>query len=124
MRWLRRRCRSFPCSALFFLPSGIAQHLFDGTYNVGPSPVEVLEVQLFDELGQRQLPGLLPSVGQAAKLLLAQPQLPGHLDMGMGEPVALPRLDPGLVRLRYILLRYGSPVHWKPPDVAEGPGPL
>ena len=47
--------------------------------------LEVLEVQLFDILGQGQFPGFLLRVGQAAKLLRIQPQLSGHLDVGMGK---------------------------------------
>ena len=106
------------------LPSGIAHHLFDGTYNVGPSPVEVLEVQLFDELGQRQLPGLLPSVGQAAELLRVQPQLSGHLDMGTGKLAAPSRLDRWSVLLCYLLLRHRSSIQRKGAHVAEDSGPL
>ena len=64
----------------------------------------MLEVQLFDILGQRQLPGFLLRVGQAAELLGIQPQLSGHLDVGMGKMVALPRIDPSLVFFRYLIL--------------------
>jgi len=71
---------------------------------------KVLKIQLLDELGQGQFPGLLLGVGQTAELLGIQPQLPGHLDVGMGKAVALPRLNPGLVLLRYLPLRNASPI--------------
>jgi len=71
---------------------------------------KVLKIQLLDELGQGQFPGLLLGVGQTAELLGIQPQLPGHLDVGMGKAVALPRLNPRLILLWYLLLYHGSPV--------------
>lgn len=45
----------------------------------------MLEIQFLDELGQGQLPGLLLGVCQAAELLGVQPQLSGHLELGMGK---------------------------------------
>ena len=64
----------------------------------------MLEVQLFDILGQRQLPGFLLRVGQAAELLRIQSQLSGHLDVDMGKMVALPCIDPSLVFFWYLFL--------------------
>ena len=64
----------------------------------------MLEVQLFDILGQRQLSGFLLRIGQATELLGIQPQLSGHLDVGMRKMVALPRVDPSLVFFRYLAL--------------------
>jgi hypothetical protein len=77
---------------------------------LGRAFTEVLGIQLFDELRQRQFPGLLLRIGQASKLLGIQPQLPGHLDVGMRKMVALPRIDPRLVLFRYLLLRHGSSI--------------
>jgi hypothetical protein len=93
-RLLRRRCRLLSRSTLFFLPVGIAHYLFDGAYSFGPSFLEVLKIQLLYELGQGRLPGLLLGIGQAAELLRVQPQIPGHLEVGMREMEALARLDP------------------------------
>ena len=69
-------------------------------------------VEFLDELGQRQLPGLLIVIGEAAELFGSQSQFPGHLDVGMGKTVALARLDPLLVLLGYLfLLHHGPPIH-------------
>jgi RNA-directed DNA polymerase len=91
--WLELRRCLFSRFALCFLLVGITDHLLDGAYVIGPAFLEVLEVQLLDELGQGRLPGLLLGVGQAAELLRIQPQLPGHLDVGIGKMEA-PRLNP------------------------------
>jgi hypothetical protein len=72
----------------------IPRHLFDGTNVVRSSFLEVLDVQLFNILGQGQFPGFLLRAGQAVELLRIKPQLSGHLDVGMGKMVALPRIDP------------------------------
>jgi hypothetical protein len=93
-----------PHSALLFLLAIIPHHLFDGADVIRPRFLEVLDVQLFDILRQRQLPGFLLRVGQAAELLGIQSQLSGHLDVGMGKMVALPRIDPSLVFVRYLTL--------------------
>ena len=82
----------------------LPHHLFDGTNVFRSVFLEVLDVQFFDMLWQRQLPGLLLRVGQAAELLGIQPQLSGHLDVGMRKIVALPRIDPSLVFFRYLIL--------------------
>ena len=93
-----------PYFSLLFFPAVILHHLLDGTNVFRPRFVEVLEVQLFDILWQRQLPGFLLRVGQAAELLGIQAQLSGHLDMGMGKIVALARIDPSLIFFRYLTL--------------------
>ena len=87
-----------------FLLAMIPRHLFDGTNVFKAVFLEVLDVQLFDKLGQRQLPGFLLRVGKAAELLRIQAQLSGHLDVGMRKVVALPRIDPSLVFFRYLAL--------------------
>ena len=76
----------------------------DGTNVFRSVFLEVLEVQLFDILGQLQLPGLLLRVGQAAELLRIQSQLSGHLDVGMRKMKTLPRIDPSLVFFLYLFL--------------------
>ena len=83
---------------------GIAHHLLDGTNAIGVVFLEMLEVQLFDELGQGQFLGFLFSVGQSAKLLGIQPQFSIHLDVGMGKMITLPRIDPTLVLFGYLFL--------------------
>jgi hypothetical protein len=83
--------------AVFFAPvfsTVIPHHLLDGMNAIRQRFLEVLEVQLFDILWQRQLPGFLLRVGQAAELLGIQTKLSGHLDVGMRKMVALPRIDP------------------------------
>ena len=82
----------------------VIHNLLDGTNIIRPDFLEMLDVQLFDELGQRQLPGFLLRVGEAAELLGIQPQLSGHLDVGMGKLETLPRFDPSLVFLWYPIL--------------------
>ena len=71
---------------------------------------KVLKIQLLDKLGQGQFPELLFRISESAELLRIQPQFPGHLDMGMGKMEARPRIDPGLVLLRYLPLRNASPI--------------
>jgi hypothetical protein len=86
-----------PYFFLLFLPAVILHYLLDRAHIIRSVFLEVLEVQLLYILGQGQLPGFLLRVGQAAELLRIQPQLSGHLDVGMGKVVALPRIDPSLV---------------------------
>ena len=93
-----------PYFSLLFFPAVIPHHLVDGTNAIRPASLEVLEVQLFDKLRQRQLPGFLIRVGQASELLRIQPQFSGHLDVGMGKMVAFPRIDPSLIFFRYLIL--------------------
>jgi hypothetical protein len=72
----------------------------------------VLEVQLLDKLGQRQLPGFLLRVGKAAELLGIQPQLSGHLDVGIRKMVALARIDPALIFIGYLALCQQTSTFW------------
>jgi hypothetical protein len=44
-------------------------------------PAKPLEVQAFNELGQRFLPGLLIVVGKLAELARVHPELPCHLQL-------------------------------------------
>lgn len=74
------------------------------TFSGRPAFLEVLEIQLLDELRQRQLPGLLIGVGHAAELLRIQTQLPGHLDVSIGKMEAPARFHPPLELFRYLFL--------------------
>jgi hypothetical protein len=65
------------------------------THILGPVSLEALEVQLLDKPGRWRLPGLLIGIDQTAELLRIQPQLPGHLDVGIGKVEAPACLDPG-----------------------------
>ena len=68
----------------------------DGHHDLRPNPAEPLGVQVLDELGQRNLPRLLPVVVQRAELGRVQPKLAGHLHVGVGEPVPCSCVDPSL----------------------------
>jgi hypothetical protein len=77
-----------------FLLAITSRYLFDGTKVFRSVFLEVLDVQLFDILGQGLLPGFLLRVGQTVELFGIQPRLDGYLDVGMGKMAALPRIDP------------------------------
>src|SRR4030067_1067037 len=54
---------------------------------------------------QRHLPRFLPVVVELAELLRIHPKLASHLDVGMRQVMALPRVDPRLhlpVRLLFL----------------------
>jgi hypothetical protein len=59
-------------------------------------PTEPLDIEVFDELGQRGLPRLLAMVVHAAELLRVQPEFARHLHLGMSELVSVAGVDPGL----------------------------
>jgi hypothetical protein len=96
------------------------QYLFDGTNVFRTTPLEVLDVQLFDESRQRQFPGFLPRVGKATKLLPIQAQLSRHLDVSMEKMVTLPRIDPLFFRYLFLLCQRASTYRV---SVCEDPNP-
>ena len=49
---------------------------------------------MFDEVGQRGLPGLLAVIGERAELLWVEPELACHLHVRVREPVTLAGLRP------------------------------
>src|SRR5271169_750188 len=57
---------------------------------------EPLEVEIFDEYGQGNLPRFLLVVVDLAELPRVHPQFPSHLDVGMRQVVASASIDPGL----------------------------
>src|SRR2546427_12394706 len=48
-------------------------------------PVKPFQVALRNALREGELPGLLPMVGEPAKFLRVQPQLPRHLDVQIAQ---------------------------------------
>jgi hypothetical protein len=60
-----------------------------------------------------RFPGFLRRVGKVAGLLGIQPQLSGHLDVGMGKMVALPHFDPSLVFFRYLILLFQRTIPYR-----------
>ena len=64
----------------------------------------MFEIELFNKIRQRQFPGFLFSIGEAAKFLGSHTQFPGHLDMSVGKMVFLPGIDPSLIFLRNLFL--------------------
>jgi hypothetical protein len=102
--WICNFFFDLPHSAPLFLLVIIPHHLVDGTNVFRSVFLEVLDVQLCDKLGKRQLPGFLLRVGQDAELLGIQPQLSGRLEVRMGKMVAPLRIDPSLVFFRYLTL--------------------
>jgi hypothetical protein len=71
--WICNFFFDLPHSAPLFLLVIIPHHLVDGTNVFRSVFLEVLDVQLCDKLGKRQLPGFLLRVGQDAELLGIQP---------------------------------------------------
>jgi len=102
--WICNFFFDLPHSAPLFLLVIIPHHLVDGTNVFRSVFLEVLDVQLCDKLGKRQLPGFLLRVGQDAELLGIQPQLSGRLEVRMGKMVAPLCIDPSLVFFRYLTL--------------------
>src|ERR1019366_9326119 len=85
--------RGFPVGLLLLELSG---SLLDRDDDFGLLAAEAFEVEILDELGQRRLPGLLSVVVDRAELRWVHPKLTRHLHLGVGEVVALARLDPRL----------------------------
>jgi hypothetical protein len=71
---------------------------------------EPLEVELFDELRQGQLPRFLLVVIDLAQLRRVHPQFASHVDLGVRQMVTLSRLDPRLHRLILLLRLLGHAI--------------
>src|SRR5215475_9732733 len=81
---LRLLARRLPC---FLQRSPV----FQRHDNLGPFSSEVLQVETFNEQGQRRLPGLLAMIVDLAELSRVHSQLPRHLHMRMREAMAFAR---------------------------------
>ena len=85
-------CLSLERFSLLFSTDSI----LDGHHTVRTVLAEPFAVEVLDELLERHFPGLLMVVGLLAELFRVHPQLASHLDMGVGQVVTLPRVDPCL----------------------------
>jgi hypothetical protein len=66
---------------------------------------------VLNELPQRHFPGFLTVVVLLAELFRVHPQLASHLDMGVGQVVTPPRVDPGLHLLIRFLFLFSHSIH-------------
>jgi len=101
--------------ALLFLGVPAACALFDREYRIRALFPEALVIKLLDELGERQLPQLLFVIVELAELLGIHAELARHLDLCMGEPMALACLDPEPEPIRYPSSRHDRnlrPANW------------
>jgi hypothetical protein len=70
--------------------------LLDGHDGVGARFAEALEIELLNELWQRQLPRLLLMVIDPAQLRRVQAKFSGHLYLAVRQMAAPSRVDPCL----------------------------
>lgn len=94
--------------------------LLDGEHLSRPLAAETLRIELFDELGQRELPALLAVVVELAERPRIHPQLGGHLDVRVRKAMPGPSGDPVLL-LPIELHRFGRPR--SAPGQAVAPSP-
>jgi hypothetical protein len=90
-------------------------------------PVKTFLVTLRNELWERELPGLLPMVGESAEFFRVQTQFTRHLDVQIAQVKALLGFRPGVeagFRLLHDLSFFGQPavrfshVGWSPLSTA------
>lgn len=76
----------------------------NGHHYVGTLLAEAFEIQVLDIVSKRHLPRFLIVVVQFAQLFWIHSKFTRHLDLGVGKPVALTGIDPGLHFLVWFLL--------------------
>src|SRR5260370_13364108 len=84
----------------------VARTILDRHHDVGALFAEALQVELFDELGQGQLPSFLTMVVELPQALGFHAQFARHLNMRMGEMMALAGVDPLLEVVGYAFARH------------------
>ena len=93
------------CTARCFLLLRESQSLLNGRNVIRGRPSEPFQVVVLDVVSQRHLPRFLLMIVQLAELDRVHTQLASHLHLGVGEVMALSRVDPLLhfgVRLSFL----------------------
>ena len=93
------------CTPRFFLLLRETQSLLNGRNVIRRRLSEPFQVEVLDVLSQRHFPRFLLMIVQLAELDRVHTQLPSHLDLGVGEVMALSRAAPLLhlgVRLSFL----------------------
>lgn len=80
---------------------------------LGLFALESLEVQSFDELRKRGLPGLLFVIVDLPEFLRVHPEFSSHLNLHVSQPMTLLGFDPRNEFLRNALLAHATP-GWVP----------